>query len=109
MGARRGSMDYRRLRVEEPGREGRGLQIVQPQFEILSDPDDPTDAKDPAQVFTALSQRMTQQAQQRNVSMDVDEVNSLVNERRGIAIPVSVNGHTVDAYLAQTPDERAGV
>src|SRR4051812_35826739 len=36
-------------KVEEPGREGRGLQIVQPQFEILSDPDDEGDAKDPAQ------------------------------------------------------------
>src|SRR3954466_175235 len=34
-------------KVEEPGREGRGLQIVQPQFEILSDPDD-SDAKDPS-------------------------------------------------------------
>src|SRR6184192_1244678 len=36
-------------KVEEPGREGRGLQIIQPQFEILSDPDDEGDAKDPAQ------------------------------------------------------------
>jgi ATP-dependent DNA helicase RecG len=36
-------------KLEEPGREARGLQIIQPQFEILSDPDDATDAKDPAQ------------------------------------------------------------
>ena len=36
-------------KVEEAGREGRGLQIIQPQFEILSDPDDENDAKDPAQ------------------------------------------------------------
>ncbi|MFL6301336.1 MAG: ATP-dependent DNA helicase RecG [Terriglobales bacterium] len=36
-------------KVEEPGREQRGLQIIQPQFEILSDPDDEGDAKDPAQ------------------------------------------------------------
>src|SRR3954465_14249196 len=36
-------------KVEEPGREGRGVQIVQPQFEILSDPDEETEAKDPAQ------------------------------------------------------------
>ncbi len=36
-------------KVEEPGREARGVQIVQPQFEILSDPDDEADAKDPAQ------------------------------------------------------------
>src|SRR3954469_6461113 len=36
-------------KVEEPGREQRGLQIIQPQFEILSDPDDENDAKDPAQ------------------------------------------------------------
>jgi ATP-dependent DNA helicase RecG len=33
-------------KVEEPGREGRGLQIIQPQFDILSDPDG-EDAKDP--------------------------------------------------------------
>src|SRR5207302_5541919 len=36
-------------KVEEPGREQRGLQIIQPQFEILSDPDDESEAKDPAQ------------------------------------------------------------
>jgi ATP-dependent DNA helicase RecG len=35
-------------KVEEAGREGRGLQIIQPQFEILSDPDDQGDGKDPA-------------------------------------------------------------
>jgi ATP-dependent DNA helicase RecG len=36
-------------KVETPSNEGRGLQIIQPQFEILSDPDDEGDAKDPAQ------------------------------------------------------------
>src|SRR5207253_8008567 len=35
-------------KVEEAGREGRGLQIIQPQFEILSDPDDEGETKDPA-------------------------------------------------------------
>ena len=36
-------------KVETPSNEGRGLQIIQPQFEILSDPDDEGDAKDPTQ------------------------------------------------------------
>src|SRR5256885_435684 len=36
-------------KVEEAGREGRGLQIIQPQFEILSDPDDEDAGKDPAE------------------------------------------------------------
>ncbi len=35
-------------KVETPSNEGRGLQIVQPQFEILSDPDDENEMKDPA-------------------------------------------------------------
>ena len=35
-------------KVETPNNEGRGLQIIQPQFEILSDPDDEGDTKDPA-------------------------------------------------------------
>src|SRR5438067_5268109 len=34
-------------KVEEAGRVGRGLQIIQPQFEILSDPDDEDAGKDP--------------------------------------------------------------
>ena len=36
-------------KVDEPGREQRGLQIIQPQFEILSDPDDHEETRDPAQ------------------------------------------------------------
>jgi len=48
----------------------------------------------------AISDEMWQTVKQHNATVDLDLVNHVVAESRGIAIPVSQRGLTVDKYLA---------
>jgi len=69
-------------------------------FPVLED--DEREHPDAAQKLLneAISDEMWQQTKQHNTALDIELVNQLVAAPRGIAVPVSKRGVTLDAYIS---------